>query len=112
MGTLTNETNGHIDNDISTSSSTGSKTSSAEVVARAYIGDIVVERIVEEYGVLRHDSDAPSNTVKIERANVLSVDENRALPRVIESVQQSSDGTLATAARSYEGDARSWTNGE
>ncbi len=56
------------------------------------IGDVVVDRIVEQHGVLRHDPDRAPQRTLAERADVLTVDKNSTFIDVIKTEQQPRQG--------------------
>src|SRR6188508_3570430 len=69
------------------------------------VRDVVVDRVVEEHGVLRNDADRRANAVLGRLADVLTVDANGARRHVVEAKQQARDGRLAGAAGADDRDA-------
>ena len=66
---------------------------------------VVLDRAVEQVGVLRHDGDHPAHRLRVERAQVLPADADRAALRVVQAEQQAHDGGLAGAAGPDDADA-------
>ena len=67
--------------------------------AAAAIGDVVTDGVVEQHAILRDDPDLLAQTVLGNLCNILSVDQDAALLRVVEPEQQSPDRALARARR-------------
>jgi hypothetical protein len=53
----------------------------------AAVGDVVVDRVVEQHSVLRHDTDRAAQTGLRDIAYVLTVDENSALADIVKAKQ-------------------------
>ena len=66
---------------------------------------VVLDRAVEQIGVLRHHGDHPAHRIRIERAQVLAADADRAGLRIVQAQQQPHDGGLAGAAGTDHADA-------
>jgi len=62
------------------------------------VGDVVVQRVVEQHGVLRHDADGLAQAVLGHVAHVLAVDQYAAAADVVETEQQTRQGGFAAAA--------------
>ena len=71
----------------------------------AAIGDVVIDRVVEQHGILRHHADGHVQAALGHRAHVLPVDPHRAAGDVIEPEQQPPDGGLARSRRPDQGHA-------
>src|SRR6202007_2095611 len=71
------------------------------------VSDVVVDRVVEQHGILRHHADRAPEAMLSYRANVLAVDLDRAGIDVVEAEQQAGDRRLAGAARTDDRDCRS-----
>ena len=70
------------------------------------VGDVVVDRVVEQHRVLRHDADRAAQAVLRDLADVLAVDRDRAGVDVVEAEQQPRQRRLAGAARPDHRDCR------
>ena len=66
---------------------------------------VVLDRAVEQVGVLRHDGDHPADRGRVERAQVLPANADRAALRVMQAQQQADDRGLAGAAGADDADA-------
>ncbi len=72
--------------------------------AGAAIGDVVVDGVVEQHGVLRHDADRAPEAVLRHAADILAVDLDCAVIDIVEAEQQARDRRFAGAARSDDGE--------
>ena len=66
---------------------------------------VVLDRAVEQVGVLRHHGDHPAHRLGIERAQVVAADADRAALRIVQAEQQADDGGFAGAAGADDADA-------
>ena len=66
---------------------------------------VLLDRAVEQIGVLRHHRDQPAHRFRIERAQVLAADADRAALRIVQPQQQADDGGFAGAAGADDADA-------
>src|SRR3569623_2387011 len=62
------------------------------------VGDVVVDAVVEQHGVLRHHADGGAQAVLRDLADVLAVDADAAGADVVETEQRSCERRLAGAA--------------
>ena len=68
------------------------------------IGNVVVDRVVEQHRVLRDDADGGAQGGLGQFADILPVDADRAAIHVVEAEQQARDGRFAGAAGPDDGD--------
>ena len=76
------------------------------------VGDVVLDRVVEQHRVLRDDSDRRTHARLLHRAQVLAVDRDAPRRDVIEAIQEARERRLSRAARSDHGDRASRGNRE
>ena len=69
--------------------------------AGSTIGDVEADGIVEQHGILRHNTDVLAQAFLADAADVLPVDTDAAAIHVIEAEQQTRQGRLASAAGTY-----------
>ena len=62
------------------------------------VGDVVVDGIVEQHRILRHDADGAAQAFLRDLADVLTIHEDAACGRVVEAEQQARQRGLARAA--------------
>src|SRR6202030_3568015 len=72
--------------------------------ARTAVGDVVVDRVVEQHGVLRHDADRPPQALLRDIVDVLSVDFDRAGIDFVKTEEQARDRRFPGAARADDRD--------
>ncbi len=72
--------------------------------ARPAVGDVVVDGVVEQHGILRHDADRFAQAVLGHVAHVLAVDRDPPGVHVVEAVDQARQRRLAGAAVTDHGD--------
>src|SRR5690606_28010831 len=75
--------------------------------AAATVSNVVADRIVEQDRVLGDDADLRPQTFLRDFLDVLPVDQDATLPRIVEAEQQPADGRLAGARRTDDRDVRS-----
>lgn len=68
------------------------------------IGDVVEDRVVEQDGVLRDDTDGGAQRRLRDGRDVLAVDQDAARVRIVEAEQQPADGRFSGAAGADDGD--------
>ncbi len=73
---------------------------------RPAVGDVVFDRVVEEHGVLRHDSDGRPQAGLRDRAHVLTVDQDPSRADLVEPEQQPRERRLAGTGRADDGSRR------
>ncbi len=72
--------------------------------AAAPIGDVVLDRLVEETRVLGHDADPAAHAVRGKLADVPAVDRDAARPGIVEAHEQPGERRFAGAAAADDGD--------
>ena len=78
----------------------------------AAIGDVVVDRVVEQHGVLRNDADGRAQARLGDVADVLPIDPHRTPVDIVEAEQQAPDRRFAGAARANDRDRLAGGDGE
>ena len=73
---------------------------------------VVLDRAVEQVGVLRDHGDHAADRVGIERAQILAADADGAGLRIVQAQQQAHDGGFAGAAGADDADALAGGDGE
>ena len=80
--------------------------------ARAPVGDVVADGVVEQHGVLRHDTDGGAQAGLGVVAHVVAVDDDAAFAHVIEAEQQAGERGFSGAGRPDDGDLVAGGHGE
>src|SRR6516162_494752 len=71
---------------------------------RTAVGDVVVDGVIEQHSVLRHDTDCTPQALLRYRANILVVDLDRTGIDIVKAEQQAGDRRFAGAARADDRD--------
>src|SRR5207248_5300365 len=70
----------------------------------AAIEDVVVNRIVEQDRLMRDHADLLAQVAYIERAQVVTIDQDGTVVRIVEARDQTDERRLAAAVLAHEGD--------
>ncbi len=73
---------------------------------------VFLDRPVKQIGVLRHHRDHPAHRLRIERAQILTADADRAALRIVQTQEQADDRGLARPAGANDADAFTGGDGE
>jgi hypothetical protein len=76
------------------------------------VGDVVIQAVVEQHRVLRHDADVLAQAGLGDLADVLAVDEDAAGSDIEEAEQQARQGRFAGAAGAHHGQLAAGGDGE
>ena len=80
--------------------------------AGAAVGDVRPDGVVEQHGVLRHQTDRGAQGLLSDVAQILAVDQDRALVDVVEAEQQAHDRGLAGARPAHQRERVAGGDGE
>jgi hypothetical protein len=67
------------------------------------VSDVPLDALVEQHRLLAHDPEGPSQLVDVVVANVVALEEDIPLRRLVEAQQQLENGGLAAARSPHEG---------
>ena len=82
------------------------------VVGDASITDVVLDGVVEEATILRHDRDARTQIFALDSADVIAIECDLSSNDVVEAIEQPHDGGFATACWPHNSHSFAWLDHE